>query len=75
MSTHEIDVEEAEVATDFIFIAVHKNVALAIRKPVLLGRRTVSNLVKILKYRDFTLTTKVHIVKDIAFFPCCNIWL
>ena len=45
---------------------------------MLLGRKTVTNLDSILKSRDITLPTKVHLVKAIFFFPVamygCESW-
>ena len=39
-----------------------------IKKPFLLGRKAMTNLDIILKSRDITLPTKVHIVKPVVFF-------
>ena len=38
-----------------------------IKRPLLLGRKAVTNLDSILKSRDFTLPTKIHIVKAVVF--------
>ena len=41
--------------------------SLEIKRPLLLGRKVMTNLDSILKSRDITLTTKVHLVKAIVF--------
>ena len=38
-----------------------------IKRPVLLGRKVMTNLDRILKSRDITLPTKVHLVKAVVF--------
>ena len=60
-----------ETVTDFIFlgskIAVDGDCSHEMKRCLLLGRKAVTNLNNILKSRDITLPTKVHIVK--AVFP------
>ena len=60
-----------EIMTDFIFlvskIAVDGNCSHEIKRCLLLGRKAITNLNNILKSRDITLLTKVHIVKAIVF--------
>ena len=51
-----------ETVTDFIFLGSHE-----IRRQLLLGRKAMTNLDSVLKSRDITLLTKVHIVKVMAF--------
>ena len=49
----------------------------AIRKCLLLGRKIMTNLDNILKSRDITFPTKVHLVKDVVFpvfMYSCEIW-
>ena len=57
--------------TDFIFwgskITADGDCSREIKRHLLLGRKTVTNLDSILKSRDITLLTKVHIVKDMVF--------
>ena len=60
-----------EVVTDFLFL-VSKITADGecnheIRRCFLLGRKTMTNLDSVLKSRDITLPTKVHIVKAVVF--------
>ena len=41
--------------------------AMKFKKPLVLGRKVMSNLDSILKSRDITLSTKVHLVKPMVF--------
>ena len=56
-----------EIVADFIFlgskITVDGDYSHEIERRLLLGRRAMTNLDRILKGRDITLLTKVHIVK------------
>ena len=60
-----------ETMTDFIFlgskITTDGDCSYKIKRCLLLGRKTITNLYSILKSRDITLLTKVHIVKAMAF--------
>ena len=60
-----------ETVTDFIFmgskITADSDCSHEIKRCLLLGRKAVTNLDSILKSRDITLPTKVHIVKDTVF--------
>ena len=60
-----------EVVTDFIFlgskITADGDCNHEIKRHLLLGRKAVTNLDSILKSRDITLPTKVHLVKAIVF--------
>ena len=77
----EIDGETVETVSDFILggskITADGNCSLEIKRHLLLGRKAMTNLDSILKSRDITLPTKVHLVKAIA-FPLvmygCEIW-
>ena len=57
--------------TDFIFlgskISVNGDCSLEIKRHLLLGRKAKTNLDSILRSRDITLLTKVHIVKTMVF--------
>ena len=57
--------------TDFIFlgskITVDGNHIHKIKRRLLLGRKAMTNLDSILKSRDITLSTKVHIIKAMVF--------
>ena len=67
----QIDVEKVETVTSFIFLAskftVDSDCSQEIKRYLLLGRKTVINLDSILKIRDITLLTKIHIIKAMAF--------
>ena len=56
---------------DFIFlgskITADGDCSHEIKRRLLLGRKVMTNLDKLLKSRDFTLTTKVHLVKATVF--------
>ena len=60
-----------EVVTDFLFwgskITADVDCCLEIRRCLLLGRKAMTNLDSVLKSRDITLPTKVHIVKAMVF--------
>ena len=63
--------ETVEAVADFIFlvskITADGNCSHEIKKRLLLGRKDMTNLGSILKSRDNTLLTKVHIVKAMVF--------
>ena len=60
-----------EIATDFIFlsskITVDGDCSHKIKRCLLLGIKTMTNLDSILKNRDISLLTKVHLVKAMVF--------
>ena len=66
-----IDGETMETATDFIFfgskITADDACSREIKRHLLLGRKAMTNLGSILKSRDITLLTKIHIVKAMVF--------
>ena len=73
--------EKVEAVTDFIFlgskITVDGNCSHEIKRCLLLGRKTMTNLDSILKSRDIILPTKVHIVKAVVFLVFvygCESW-
>ena len=63
--------ETVETVTDFIFlgskITADGDCSHEIKRCLLLGRKAMTNLDSILKSRDITLPTKVHLVKAIVF--------
>ena len=65
----QIDGETMETMTDFIFGASKslQMVTAAMKLSLLLGRKAMTNLNRILKSRDITLPTKVHLVKAMVF--------
>ena len=62
---------KVEAVTDFIFlgfkITADSDCSHEIRRHLLLGRKAMINLDSVLKSRDITLLTKVHIVKAMVF--------
>ena len=60
-----------ETVTDFVFlgskITVDGDCSHEIKRRLLLGRKVTTNLDSILKSRDITLLTKVHLVKAVVF--------
>ena len=70
ITSWQIDEETMETVTDFIFLAPKSLQMMTVAKKLrclLLGRKAMINLDNILKSRDITLPTNVHIVKDIVF--------
>ena len=71
ITSWQIDGEEMETMTDFIFlgstITVDGDCHHEIKRRLLLGRKAMMNLDRILKSRDITLPTKVHLVKAMVF--------
>ena len=71
ITSWEIDGETVETMTDFILggskITADGDCSLEIQRCLLLGRKVVTNLDSILKSRDITLPTKVHLVKAMVF--------
>ena len=67
----EIDVETVEIVTDFIFrgskITADGHFNHEIKRRLFLGRKLMTNLDSILKSRDITLPTKIHLVKALVF--------
>ena len=67
----EIDEETVETVSDFIFlgskITADGDFSHEIKRHLLLGRKVMTNLDSILKSRDITLPTKIHLVKAIVF--------
>ena len=67
----QIEGERVEVVTDFLFlgfkITPDGDCSHEIRRQLLLGRKAMTNLDSVLKSRDVTLPTKVHIVKAMVF--------
>ena len=73
--------EKVEVVTDFLFlgskITTDGEPSHKIRRRLLLGRKTMTNLDSMLKSRDITLPTKVRIVKGMVFpvvMYSCESW-
>ena len=72
INSWQIDGETMETVTDFIFlgskITADDDCSHEIKRHLLLGRKAMRHLDSILKNKDITLLTKVHLVKAV-FFP------
>ena len=71
ITSWQIEGEKVEKVTDFIFlgskITADSDYSHEIKRCLLLGRKAMTNLDSVLKSRDITLLTKVHIVKAMVF--------
>ena len=71
ITSRQIDGETMETVTDFIFlgstITADDDCSHEIKKRLLLGRKAMTNLGSVLKSKDITLPTKVHLVKAMVF--------
>ena len=71
ITSWKIDGKTVKTMTDFIFldskITVDGACSHEIKRHLLLGRKAITNLDSILKSRDITLPTKVHLVKAMVF--------
>ena len=66
----QIDGETMETVTDYFLgskITADGDFSLEIKRRLLLGRKAMTNLDSVLKSRDITLLTKIHLVKTIVF--------
>ena len=75
------DEKKMKIVTDFIFlgskITADSDCSHEIKRPLLLGRKVMKNLDNILKSKDITLLTKVHIVEAMVFLVVmdgCESW-
>ena len=71
ITSWEMDGETVETLSDFIFlgstITAYGDCSYEIKRCLLLGRKVMTNLDSILKSRDITFPTKVHLVKAMVF--------
>ena len=71
ITSWQIDGETVETVTDFIFlgskVTADGDCRHDIKRHLLLGRKVMNSLDSILKSRDITLPTKVHLVKAMVF--------
>ena len=71
ITSRQIDGEIVETVTDFILrgskITADGDCSHEIKRRLLLGRKVMTNLDNIVKSRDITLPTKVHLVKAMVF--------
>ena len=81
ITSWEVDGETVETVSDFIFwvsqITADGDCSHEIKRRLLLGRKVMTNLDSIMKSRDITLPTKVHLVKAMVFLVVmygCQSW-
>ena len=82
ITSQQIEGENVEAVTDFIFlgskITAEVDSSHKIKRRLLLGRKSMTNLDTILKSRDITLPTKVHHTVKATVFPVvmygCESW-
>ena len=75
ITSWQLEGEKVEALTDFIFlgskITADGDYSREIKRHLLLGRKVMTNLDRILKSRDITLSTKVRLVKAMVFPVVC----
>ena len=78
ITSWKIDGETVKTVTDFILggskITTDGDCSHEIKRQLLLGRKAMTNLDSILKSRDITLPTKVHLVK-VMVLPVVMLWM
>ena len=78
ITSWEIDGETMETVTDFIFlgsqITPDGDCSREIKRCLVLGRKAMTNVDSVLKSRDITLPTKVHLVKSYG-FSSSRVWM
>ena len=78
ITSWEIDGETVETVADFIFqcskITADVGCSHEIKRHLLLGRKVMTNIDNILKSRDITLSTKVHLLKGTV-FSSSHVWM
>ena len=78
ITSWQVEREKVERVTNFIFlgpkITVGGDCSHEIKRYLLLERKAMTNLDSILKSRDITLLTKVHLVKALVFFSS-HVWM
>ena len=77
ITSWQIDRETVETVADFVFlgskITADGDCSQEIKRCLLLGRKVMTNLDRILKSRDITWPTKVHLVKAMVFPVCMDV--
>ena len=78
ITSWQIDGETVETMTNLILggfkITAHGDCSHEIKRHLILGRKVMTNLDSILKSRDITFSTKVHLVKAM-FFSSSHVWM
>ena len=71
ITSWQVEGEKVEAVTNFIFlgskITADGNCSCEIKRCLLLGRKTITNLDSVLKSRDISLLTKFYLVKGMVF--------
>ena len=79
ITSWQIDGEKMETVRDFIFlgskITADGHCSHEIKRRLLLGRKAMTNLSSLLKSRDSTLQTKVHLVQASQSFSSSHVWM
>ena len=74
ITSWQMDGETMEIMTDFIFvrfiITVDGDCSQEMKRHLLLGRKAMASLDSILKSRDITLPTKVHVAYPVVMYGC-----
>ena len=77
ITSWQIDGKTMETVSDFIFlrfkVTADGDCSHEIKRCLLLGRKAMTNLDSLLKSKDITLTTKVHLVKSV--FSSSHVWM
>ena len=77
VESSEIDGETVEIVADFIFlgskITADGDCSHEIKRRLLLGRKVMTNLDRILKSKDITLSTKVRLIEAMVFQLLCMV--
>jgi len=78
ITSWQVDGKTMKTVSDFILggskITADGDCSHKIKRHLLLGRKAITNPNSILKSRDITLPTKLHLVKAI-FFPSSHVWI
>ena len=78
ITSWQIDGETVETVADFTVggskITADGDCSHGIKRNILLGRKVMTNIDSILKSRDITLPTKVHLIKTMV-FPVVMVWM
>ena len=79
ITSWQTDAETMETVTEFILggskITADGDCSHEIKRRLLLGRKVMTNLDSILKSRDITLPTKIHLVKALIFPVWMDLWM
>ena len=71
ITSWQMDGETVETVTDFMFLGSQSlqtvTTAMKLKRCLFLGRKAITNLESVLKFRDITWPIKVHIVKTMVF--------